>query len=592
MGYATAHRRVRHLSADQVITRPETLAVEEPLEIRVNGTPVTVTMRTPGSDFELVQGFLLAEGVVAHREDVLTVSYCGRRVEGNATGASTYNVLDVALAPGVKPPDVDVTRTFYTTSGLPGVHLVGLPDAALQESRDRVRAAVTNCGNSWPMARLTLALSPATLPKMGSVYDIALAAAVLSAQQKKPWERLENTLLLGELSLDGRVRPVRGVLPAVLAAKRDGWPAVVVPADNLPEASLVDGIDVRGVRTLGQLQSWLRGSTGLAGRITTADTTPESAADLADVVGQSQARFAVEVAAAGAHHLMLTGPPGVGKTMLAQRLPGLLPSLSGSESLEVTAIHSVAGLLSGDTPLITRPPFVAPHHSSSVAALVGGGSGMARPGAVSRAHRGVLFLDECAEISLSALEALRTPLEDGEIRLARRDGVACYPARFQLVLAANPCPCAPADPQDCICAAATKRRYLGKLSGPLLDRVDLRVQMHRLRAGAFSAADGESTSQVRQRVALAREAAAQRWRPHGFRTNAEVSGPLLRRKFRPSSAAMLPLRTALDRGLLSIRGVDRTLRVAWSLADLAGRTSPGIDEVAAALSFRQTGARR
>ncbi|REO66321.1 ATP-binding protein, partial [Mycobacterium tuberculosis] len=192
----------------------------------------------------------------------------------------------------------------------------------------------------------------------------------------------------------------------------------------------------------------------------------------------------------------------------------------------------------------------------------------------------------------SALEALRTPLEDGEIRLARRDGVACYPARFQLVLAANPCPCAPADPQDCICAAATKRRYLGKLSGPLLDRVDLRVQMHRLRAGAFSAADGESTSQVRQRVALAREAAAQRWRPHGFRTNAEVSGPLLRRKFRPSSAAMLPLRTALDRGLLSIRGVDRTLRVAWSLADLAGRTSPGIDEVAAALSFRQTGARR
>ncbi|OBI84903.1 YifB family Mg chelatase-like AAA ATPase [Mycobacterium sp. 1245805.9] len=478
------------------------------------------------------------------------------------------------------------------SSGLPGVYLVGLPDAALQESRDRVRAAVTNCGNDWPQSRLTLALSPATLPKMGSVYDVALAAAVLSAQRKHPWERLEKTVLLGELALDGRVRPVRGVLPAVLAAKRDGWPAVVVPVDNLAEASLIDGIDVWGVRTLRQLKNWLGGSGGLEPRISARATDPEPSADLADVVGQAQARFAVEVAAAGAHHLMLTGPPGVGKTMLAQRLPGLLPPLSDDEALEVTAIHSVAGLLSTDTPLITRPPFVAPHHSSTVAALVGGGSGMARPGAVSRAHRGVLFLDECAEISVSALEALRTPLEDGEIRLARRDGVACYPARFQLVLAANPCPCAPADPQDCVCAAAAKRRYLGKLSGPLMDRVDLRVQMNPVRAGAISVTDGESTAQVRRRVAAARDAAAERWRPHGFRTNAEVSGTLLRRKFRPSNAAMEPLRKALDRGLLSIRGLDRTLRVAWSLADLAGRPLPDLDEVATALSFRQPGAQR
>jgi magnesium chelatase family protein len=478
------------------------------------------------------------------------------------------------------------------TSGLPGVHLVGLPDAALQESRDRVRAAITNCGNTWPTTRLTLALSPATLPKMGSAYDVALAAAVLSAQRKTPWRRLETVVLLGELALDGRIRPVRAVLPAVLAAKTEGWRIAVVPVDNLAEASLVDGIEVGGARTLAHLQAWLNGAAPLVDRITGAAPVPEPHADLADVIGQSQARFAVEVAAAGAHHLMLTGPPGVGKTMLAQRLPGLLPALSESESLEVTAIHSVAGLLSDATPLITRPPFVAPHHSSSVAALVGGGSGLARPGAVSRAHRGVLFLDECAEIGVSALEALRTPLEDGEIRLARRDGVACYPARFQLVLAANPCPCAPADPRDCICAAAAKRRYLGRLSGPLLDRVDLRVDMHPARANAFSAAPAEPTARVRSRVTSARNAAAERWRPHGYTTNAEVSGSLLRRKFRLCNTAMQPLRTALDRGLLSIRGVDRTLRVAWTLADLAGRASPGLDEVGAALSFRQPGAAR
>jgi magnesium chelatase family protein len=478
------------------------------------------------------------------------------------------------------------------TSGLPGVHLVGLPDAALQEARDRVRSAITNCGNSWPMARLTLALSPATLPKMGSVYDLALAVVVLSAHLKKSWARLDKTVLLGELALDGRVRPVKGVLPAVLAAKREGWPAVVVPIDNLAEASLVDGIEVLGARTLRQLQRWLEGKDSLDERIVEDAAEAEPVADLADVVGQSHARFAVEVAAAGAHHLMLTGPPGVGKTMLAQRLPGLLPPLTHDESLEVTAIHSVAGLLSGGTPLITRPVFVAPHHTSTVAAMVGGGSGLARPGAVSRAHRGVLFLDECAEIGASVLEALRTPLEDGEIRLARRDGVARYPARFQLVMAANPCPCAPANPRDCICAAVVKRRYLGRLSGPLMDRVDLRVELPSVRSGAITAEDGESTATVRDRVAAARAAAASRWAVHGVRTNAEVSGPLLRRRYRPARAVMAPLRDALDRGQLSIRGMDRTLRVAWTLSDLAGRSSPALDDVNTALSFRQGGGAR
>nr|WP_090281234.1 YifB family Mg chelatase-like AAA ATPase [Mycolicibacterium komanii]CRL77391.1 Mg chelatase-like protein [Mycolicibacterium komanii] len=475
-------------------------------------------------------------------------------------------------------------------NGLPGVTLVGLPDAALHESRDRVRAAITNCSpDDWPKTRLTLALSPATLPKMGSVYDLALAMAVLSAGAKQRWERLEKSVLLGELALDGRIRPVKGILPAVLAAKRGGWPAAVVPAENLAEASLVGDIDVWGVRTLTQLKSWIMGKGQLEGRIASPSARPESRADLADVIGQTEARYAVEVAAAGGHHVMLTGPPGVGKTMLAQRLPGLLPPLSDNEALEVTAIHSVAGLLSEETPLITRPPFVAPHHTSSVAAMVGGGSGMARPGAVSRAHRGVLFLDECAEIGSSVLEALRTPLEDGEIRLARRDGVARYPARFQLVLAANPCPCARPDPRDCVCTGHEKRRYLGKLSGPLVDRVDLYVRMHSLRAGAIVAKDGESTDVVRERVAAARAAAAERWRPYGISTNVEVSGSLLRRKFRLPPAAMKPFEAALNRGTLSVRGMVRTLRVAWTLSDLAGRTSPTLDDVTTALSFRPAG---
>jgi magnesium chelatase family protein len=382
------------------------------------------------------------------------------------------------------------------------------------------------------------------------------------------------------------------VLPAVIAAKQEGWPAVVVPVDNLAEAALVDGIEVHGARTLRQVRSWLNGAGELeqASRVQAVES--DDGPNLADVIGQPRARYSVEVAAAGGHHLMLVGPPGIGKTMLAQRLPGLLPPLTEEESLEVTAIHSVAGLLSAETPLISRPPLVAPHHTTSVAALIGGGGGLARPGAVSRAHRGVLFLDECPEVGLHALEALRTPLEEGQVRLARRDGVAVYPARFQLVLAANPCPCAPANPQDCICAGAVKRRYLGRLSGPLLDRVDLRVQMHRTRKGALSADVGEPTSVVRERVVAARAAAAARWQPYGVRTNAEVPGPLLRQRFRLANDAMEPLRQALDNGLMSIRGVDRTVRVSWTLADLAGRQRPGIEDVSAAMGFRQTGVDR
>lgn len=502
--------------------------------------------------------------------------------------------LGRAVSVGVRGLDaVLVEIEADISSGLPGVNLVGLPDSALRESRDRVRAAINNSDNEWPQARVTLALSPATMPKTGSVYDIAIAAAVLSAKMDVPWAQLEKVVLLGELALDGRVRPVTGVLPAVLAAQREGRPTVVVPVENMAEAALVSGVEVLGVRTLSHLKAWLDGDSRLVDEPVTVTADAPPVAELAEVVGQFHARFAVEVAAAGAHNLVLTGPPGVGKTMLAKRLPGLLPPLTDAEALEVTAIHSVAGLLVTGAPLITRPPFVAPHHTSSVASLVGGGSGMARPGAVSRAHRGVLFLDEYAEFGAKALEALRTPLEDGEIRLARRDGVAQYPARFQLILAANPCPCAPADPRDCTCAAAEKRRYQGRLSGPLLDRVDITVAMDPVRSGAIAGEQGgESTDTVRARVAAARAAAAARWAAYGVRTNADVSGSLLRRRFRLPERVMTPLTSALDRGALSIRGMDRTLRVAWSLADLAGRSSPDLEDVTTALSFRQAGLAR
>ncbi|MCJ0904826.1 YifB family Mg chelatase-like AAA ATPase [Rhodococcus sp. ARC_M6] len=473
--------------------------------------------------------------------------------------------------------------------GLPAVHLVGLPDTALHESRDRIRAAVTNSNEEWPDSKVILALSPATLPKVGSVYDLALALSVLDAAKKLPRKELRSTVFLGELALDGRLRTVRGVLPAVLAAKRAGWGTVVVPRAAMAEAGLVKGIEVLGADDLSSVISWLRGEVYLPVPEPFERAEEIGVSDLSEVVGQADARWAIEVAAAGAHHLMLTGPPGIGKTMLAQRLPGILPPLTESEALEVTAIHSVAGVLTADHPLIDMPPFIAPHHSSSVSALVGGGSGMARPGAVSRAHRGVLFLDECAEIGVKVLEALRTPLEDGEVRIARRDGVARYPARFQLILAANPCPCAPPRDADCVCAPAARRRYLGKLSGPLLDRVDIRIRMQAVATGALIDEVGESTESVRIRVAAARDAASERWSEYGWRTNAEVPGPALRQKFRLSREALAPVERALRKGLITARGADRAIRVAWTVSDLAGETMPGADQVVTALDFRDRG---
>lgn len=498
----------------------------------------------------------------------------------------------VALV-GLRGHVVDVEA--HLASALPAFALVGLPDASLTEARDRVRAAVGSTGLTWPNRRITVNLSPAALPKSGPGFDLAVAVSVLAAAGLVDAEAAARAVHLGELGLDGRLRPVRGVLPAVAAAVAAGHRDVVVPVADAAEAALVPGARVTGCRSLAEVVRRHGGAVqvpevaavapdrGAAGR-------REPVGDLADVLGQPEARAAVEVAAAGAHHLLLVGPPGAGKTMLASRLPGLLPDLGEADAVEVTAVHSVAGTFDPAGGLLRRPPFEDPHHTATPASIIGGGSGTPRPGAASRAHRGVLFMDEAPEFPAAVLQTLRQPLEHGELVIHRSGGAARYPARFQLVLAANPCPCGRATGSGlgCDCTSLERRRYFGRISGPLLDRVDVQVEVPPV-VRAQLGVPGESTAVVAARVAAARTAQTARWEGTPWRVNAEVPGRELRDRLRAGARLLTDVDDAVDAGWLTLRGADRVLRVAWTLADLAGIDAPTRAEVGLAMALRTRG---
>ena len=487
--------------------------------------------------------------------------------------------------------------------GVVATFMVGRPDASVTEARDRCRAAVTNSGFDWPSTRrVTILLSPADLPKTGSHLDLAIAVGVLAASGTVAQAALDGVVLIGELTLDGRLRPVTGVLPMTMAAKARGMTCMVVPEPQAGEAALVPGMTVIGVRSLLQVVAHLRGEqVPEAPEVEPMSSTAllswrgdhrVAELDLADVLGMADARFALEVAAAGGHHLMLSGPKGAGKTTLAERLPGLLPDLTVEESLELSAIYSLSGGLPADRPTMTRPPFRAPHHSASRASLLGGGSGRVRPGEVSRAHTGALFLDEFPLFNADIIEALRQPLESGEITIARGEEAATFPARAMVVLAMNPCPCGEYHPTDrdnrCTCTEVRRRDYRRKLGGPIVDRID--ITRHVEPVSAHEARDPlarpEPTSVVRRRVEGARARQTARYAGTPWRVNADVPGPALRERWPIDEAAALVLDDRVYAGTLTRRGGTRVHRLAWTVADLRGLDRPGVHELDVALRLR------